>query len=95
MSDQPARRSRQPRRGRRAPRPNDTGRSLWQVVAPPGELSAIEPIPDPTAFIKSLDGLPLRGTHFVDNYVAAVVERAAGLAIALAITTVRDDPEPD
>ena len=43
----------------------------------------VAPAPDPTALIRSLGDPPLR-FHEADHYLAAVVERAAALAAALA-----------
>jgi hypothetical protein len=39
---------------------------------------------DPSALITSLGSPPLRGGSSTEHYIAAVVERAAGLAAALA-----------
>jgi hypothetical protein len=58
---------------------------LWQPVPqlPPPE--PIEPAADPTAVLRSLGDPPLPGQGAVaQHYLAAVVERAAGLATALA-----------
>ncbi|MDQ3575095.1 MAG: hypothetical protein M3404_09290, partial [Actinomycetota bacterium] len=70
------------RRGRKA-KPVD----LWRAVpALPGP-KPIKPSSDPTALLRSLGDVPLQGQGAVaDHYLAAVVERAAGLATALAAT---------
>lgn len=57
---------------------------LWRPVPAPDAVGRIERAPDPTAFIRSLDAPPLRGGQNAEHYIAAVVERAAGLATALA-----------
>ena len=56
---------------------------LWRPVPPLPPAEPITPAPDPTALIRSLGDPPLR-FHEADHYLAAVVERAAGLAAALA-----------
>ncbi len=76
------------RRGQRGRRPasrQGNKRGLWQVVPPPGPPEPIEPASDPTALISSLGAPPLRGgVSTAEHYLAAVVERAAGLALGLA-----------
>jgi hypothetical protein len=58
---------------------------LWRPVAPLDDPEPIRPAPDPTALLRSLGDPPLQGQGQVaGHYVAAVVERAAGLATALA-----------
>lgn len=58
---------------------------LWRAV-PPVELpEPITPAVDPTALLRSLGTPPLPGQQAVaDHYLAAVVERSAHLATALA-----------
>jgi hypothetical protein len=63
----------------RAHRPVD----MWRPVPPLPPAEKVAPAPDPTALIRSLGDPPLR-FHEADHYLAAVVERAAGLAAALA-----------
>ena len=74
-------RRRSQRRRKAQSRPVD----LWQPVAPLAAPEPIAPAPEPTALVRSLGAppLPARGT-VAEHYVAAVVERAAGLATALA-----------
>jgi hypothetical protein len=43
------------------------------------------PAADPTALLRSLGSPPLSGQADADRYIGAVVERAAGLATALAV----------
>ena len=79
-------RSRNQRRRRgganKAKRPGDLWRPVPQLVDP----QPIVPAPDPTALLRSLGDPPLQGQGAVaEHYLAAVVERAAGLATALAV----------
>ena len=78
------RRSNQNRRRRNAK--NKQKRvDLWRPVAPLDDPAPIRPAPDPTALLRSLGDPPLQGQGQVaGHYVAAVVEKAAGLATALA-----------
>jgi hypothetical protein len=80
----PSQRPRQRRRPRgRRSKPVD----LWQAVPPVGEPTPIAPAADPTALLRSLGDPPLPGRGVAaEAYMAAVVERAAGLATALAAT---------
>ena len=58
---------------------------LWAPVAPVPEARPITPAPDPAALIRSLGDPPMPGQGAVaEHYLAAVIERAAGLAMALA-----------
>lgn len=77
-----SRRSSQGRRRRgRQRKPVD----LWRPVPVLADPEPIAPAPDPTALLRSLGDPPLRGQGQVaEHYLAAVVERAAGLATALA-----------
>jgi hypothetical protein len=78
---QPQRRNN--RRGRRpkAAKPLE----LWRPVPQLPEPEPISPADDPTAVLRSLGDPPLPGQGAVaGHYMAAVVERAAGLATALA-----------
>lgn len=79
---QPRRRQAQNRRGRPQKRkPVD----LWRPVPPLPEPAPIVPAADPTALVRSLGDPPLQGQGQVaEHYLAAVVERAAQLATALA-----------
>jgi hypothetical protein len=72
----------QRRGGRRPSKPITTG--LWQAVPAPDAPEPIQPARDATALIGSLGAPPLRGGPSAEHYLAAVVERAAGLAVALA-----------
>ncbi|MEY2568894.1 MAG: hypothetical protein QOE35_3423 [Actinomycetota bacterium] len=87
MSDQEPRRPQQNRRKSQNRKRRKQGKpiDLWRPVP---ELDAPEPIrpaSDPTALLRSLGDPPLQGQGAVaEHYVAAVVERAAGVATALA-----------
>ena len=75
------------RRGRRrshaAVRPAD----LWRQVPALDAAAPIIPAKDPAAVLRSLGTPPLQGHGaLVDYYLATVVERAAGVAAALAAT---------
>jgi hypothetical protein len=68
------------RRGRR-PRSLD----IWRPVPHLPDPEPIRPSTEPTALLKSLGDPPLQGQGAVaEHYIAAVVERAAGLATAIA-----------
>ena len=62
-----------------------------------GPSEPIEPASDPAALITSLGTPPLRGgSSTAEHYLAAVVERAAGLALGLAnLAQVLALPEPE
>jgi hypothetical protein len=69
--------------GRRRPayRPGD----LWRAVRPLDDAAPIAAPRDATALLRSLGDPPLQGQGAVArHYLAAVIERAAGLATALA-----------
>jgi hypothetical protein len=74
------------RRGRRrtpGPRPAE----LWRRPPPLDDPEPIIPAKDPAAVVRSLGTPPLQGHGaLVDYYLATVVERAAGVAAALAAT---------
>ena len=87
-------RSRRRRSGQKAKRAD-----LWRPVPQLAEPDPIVPAPDPTALLRSLGDPPLHGQGAVaEHYLAAVVERAAGLATALAVAAgllADADAEPD
>jgi hypothetical protein len=60
---------------------------LWRPVPQLPDPEPIVPVPDPTALVRSLGEPPLPGQGALAGHVLnAVVERAAGLATALAAT---------
>jgi hypothetical protein len=74
------------RRGRRPQRQKrSTVRGLWSPTPPLNDPDPIKPAADPTVLIDSLGPPPLRGhSSAAEHYLAAVVERAAAVATALA-----------
>ncbi len=70
---------------------------LWRPVPPSPEAAPIVPANDATALLRSLGDPPLQGQGAAArHYLAAVVERAAVLATALAATAgLLTDPEED
>ena len=74
--------SRRRRSGRKTkPKPVD----LWRPVPPLADPEPIVPAADPTALVRSLGEPPLPGPSGAELAIAAVVDRAAGLAAALAL----------
>ena len=74
------------RRGRRPPnQARNKSQDLWRRVPPPDVPEPIRPASSPTALIDSLAPPPLGGrSTSAEHYIAAVVERAASIATALA-----------
>ena len=61
------------------------GSDVWRAGGPLPDPEPIVPLRDPTALLRSLGDPPLQGqSQVAQHYLAAVVERAAGLATALA-----------
>ena len=84
-----------PKNARRNGRPRSQRTDLWRVVPPPPDAQAIAPVVDPTALVRSLGPPPLPGqTAYAEHYLAAVVERAAAMAGAVAAAAgVSAEPE--
>jgi hypothetical protein len=78
----PAKKPQQAKRRRKKAK----GFDLWRPpAAPMPDAVPVVPLRDPTALLRSLGDPPLQGQAAVaQHYLAAVVERAAGLATALA-----------
>jgi len=77
------------RRGRRRSGGGGGGRAndLWRSTPALDDPQPIIPARDPAAVLRSLGTPPLQGHGaLVDYYLATVVERAAGVAAALAAT---------
>ena len=94
--DQQQRQGQRRRRGRRrshGPRPAD----LWRPTPALDKPEPIIPAKDPAAVLRSLGTPPLQGHGaLVDYYLATVVERAAGVAAALAATAgLLGEPDAD
>lgn len=67
--------------GGNKPRPVD----LWQLVPALPDPEPITPTTDPRMLVRSLGDPPLAGQGAVaEHYMGAVIDRAAGLATALA-----------
>jgi hypothetical protein len=75
----------------------DAGVDLWRPVPELAEPDPIVLVTDPTALLRSLGDPPLQGQGAVaEHYLAAVVERAAGIAAALAASAdLLADPDDD
>jgi hypothetical protein len=75
------------RRGRRRSGTGARANDLWRSTPPIDEVHPIIPAKDPAAVLRSLGTPPLQGHGaLVDYYLATVVERASGVAAALAAT---------
>ncbi|MBV8980696.1 MAG: hypothetical protein JO086_07325 [Acidimicrobiia bacterium] len=86
---QPPGQGQQARRRRRGRRRSHGQRNaeLWRQSPPLDKPAPIIPARDPAAVLRSLGTPPLQGHGaLVDYYLATVVERAAGVAAALAAT---------
>jgi hypothetical protein len=80
-----ARRRRKPSQNRRRRGQKTKTVDLWRPVPSAPDPEPIAPAADPTALLRSLGDPPLQGQGGkAGHYVAAVVERAASLATALA-----------
>ena len=86
MNDRPQPRRKPPGQGQGRRRPNKPKAvDIWHPVPQLPEPEPIRPATDPTAVLRSLGDPPLPGQGAVaEHYLAAVVERAAVLATALA-----------
>jgi len=59
---------------------------FWHGGAELPEVRPITVTPDPSALMRSLGDLPLNDSGDVRYHIAAVIERAASIAAALALT---------
>ena len=74
-----------PKKPRRKGRSPNRREDLWRPVPPPPEPQPIAPAADPTALVRSLGPPQLPGQKtYAEHYLAAVVERAAAIAGAVA-----------
>ncbi|HUF34233.1 MAG TPA: hypothetical protein VMN58_13595 [Acidimicrobiales bacterium] len=81
-------------RRQRGPKPQPV--EMWRAVPEPPPPEPVRPASDPTALVRSLGTPPLTGQGAVaEHYLAAVVERAAGLATALAAAADLLAPDDD
>ena len=83
MNNRPPRRSKQRRRPQ-AKRPMTP--DLWRVPAPLPEIEPIAASDDAGALLRSLGDPPMNNGHIAGHYFNAVVERAAAVAGALALS---------
>ena len=82
---QPKKKPAQRRRRSGAKKGGAAGGDLWRSVPAVAPPAPIVPAARPSALVRSLGDPPLQGQGAVaEHYLAAVVERAAGLAAALA-----------
>jgi hypothetical protein len=69
---------------------------VWRVPAPLPELERITPPDDPGALLRSLGDPPMNNGHVAGHYFNAVIERAAAVAGALALSAdLLEDAERD
>ena len=59
---------------------------IWQEATPLPDLEPVSPASDATALLRSLGDPPLAGTTDISLHFAIVIERAAALAAALALS---------
>lgn len=88
----------QPGKGRQQRPAATPSLDIWRPVPELPAPTAVTPADDPTALIRSLGTPPLPGQAAVaGHYLAAVVERASGVATALAAAAglfdQTDDPD--
>lgn len=67
---------------------------FWRIPPKAAPAPPIAPAADPTALLRSL-GRPPLDQNGADRYLAAVAERAAGLATALAVAAGILAPSPE
>jgi len=73
-------------RGRRRPPPRTAAVDIWRTPAPLPEIEPITTPPDPTAALRSLGPPPMPDRANAAYHFATVVERAAAIAGALALS---------
>lgn len=71
---------------RRRPAGQPATADFWHGVAELPDVRPITVTPDPSALMRSLGDLPLNDSGDVRYHIAAVIERAASIATALALT---------
>lgn len=72
---------------KQAARPSESAFDLWRPPPPLPEPRRITPSTDPSLLLRSLGDPPLGNKSVLaGHYLAALVERAAGLATALAVS---------
>ena len=73
-------------RGRRGPPKRPTAVDIWRTPAPLPELEPITAPPDTTAVLRSLGPPPMPERTNASYHFTTVVERAAAIAAALALS---------
>jgi len=73
--------------------PEPTPADFWRIPPKAATPPPITPAGDPSALLRSL-GRPPLDQNGADRYLAAVAERAAGLATALAVAAGILAPDP-
>jgi hypothetical protein len=71
---------------RRTPAKPSRPVDAWHAQRPLPELERIEPFDDPGALVRSLGDPPMHNGTNAGHYFVAVVERAAAVAAALALS---------
>ncbi len=88
--------SKKPQQAKRRRSKKAKGFDLWRAAPTLPDPEPIVPLGDPTALLRSLGDPPLQGQSAVaQHYLGAVVERAAGLATALAAAAGLLATQPD
>jgi hypothetical protein len=59
---------------------------IWRIPGPLPDLERIAPPDDPGALLRSLGDPPMNNGHVAGHYFNAVVERAAAVAGAIALS---------
>lgn len=94
---QPQQKKKRRRRSGGANKNRQPHQDLWHLVPALPDPAPIVPSPDPRMVLRSLGDPPLAGQGAVaEHYMGAVVDRAAGLATALAAAAgLLGDPSDD
>jgi hypothetical protein len=74
-----------PRR-RKPAKPRSNQGDVWRTPAPMPDVVPIEAPQDVSALLRSLGDPPIHGGTAIGHYVSAVAERAAAVAVALALS---------
>jgi hypothetical protein len=74
-----------PRR-RKPGKPRSSQGDVWRTPAPLPDVVPIETPKDVSALLRSLGDLPVHGGTAIGHYASAVAERAAAVAVALALS---------
>ena len=89
-------RSRSSNRRRRSPSKKQAQSDLWKTPSELPDVEAIEPPHEVGALLRSLGDPPMTGGTAAGHYFNAVTERAAAVALALALSAdLLVDPDDD